>query len=325
MRLVAVTRVLNEDDIIEAFVRHHAPLLDHHLLLDNGSTDRTIEILRALKQEGARLTVLQNTSAAFAESHYNTVLFNIAGRNLQADWVVYLDCDEFLDERRVPGGLRARLAQMGPGNMCLELPLWNYSPMPDDDPSEPIIPRRVRKRSTEFAELGKLCIRGSLAGQGVLIGAGNHVAVWQGKMLAAQRAPDLPLAHYYRRSPWQQLTKIVIGRLKTLTGGRFTQDSGINTHYTQTFDTLRDDPAAVLLDPAFLAYSPSEESVVEDAIAYAGGALRYTPNTDPRMKAVSVIAAYAETLARQHGMLIDELPAMRAMVDKAASEWTQII
>ncbi len=41
MRLVAVTRVLNEDDIIEAFVRHHAPLLAHHLLLDKSAHEWT--------------------------------------------------------------------------------------------------------------------------------------------------------------------------------------------------------------------------------------------------------------------------------------------
>ena len=325
MRLVAVTRVLNEDDIIEAFVRHHAPLLDHHLLLDNGSTDRTIEILRALKQEGVRLTVLQNTSAAFAESHYNTVLFNLAGRNLGADWVVYLDCDEFLDERRVPGGLRARLAQMTPSDACIQLPLWAYHPTPGDDEAEPIVPRRVRRRETKYAELGKLCIRGVLAGQGLQVGAGNHVAVWQNKILTAPMASDLPLAHYYRRSAWQMLTKSVVGWLKTLTGGRFTDAAGINTHYRGTFETLRDDPASLLLGRDFLSYVPAQMDLVDDPISYAGGQLRYSEAIDPRMKAVSVIAAYAEALARQHARLIDGVPAVRDLVDKAASELTQIV
>ena len=325
MRLVAVTRVLNEDDIIEAFVRHHARLLDHHVLLDNGSTDRTIEILRALKQEGSQLTVLQNTSASFAESEYNTVLFNLAGRNFNADWVLYLDCDEFLDERRVPGGLRARLAQMGPNDNCLQLPLWTYHPLADDDSEEPIVPRRIRRRNTAFAEMGKLCIRGSLAGAGVQVVAGAHVAVWQNRILAPQLALDLPLAHYYRRSPWQQLTKVVVGWLKTLTGGQFTRDSQINIHYRGTFQKLRDDPAKVLLDPAFLCYAPNEADIVDDPIAYAGGPLRYTEMVDPRMKTVSVITGYAEALAQQHARLIDEVPPARALVEKSALEWTQIV
>jgi hypothetical protein len=59
MRLVAASRVLNEDDILEAFVRHHAALVDHHIFLDNGSSDRSLAILRALQAEGLPLTVLQ--------------------------------------------------------------------------------------------------------------------------------------------------------------------------------------------------------------------------------------------------------------------------
>jgi hypothetical protein len=34
VRLVAATRVRNEDDIIEAFVRHHVALADRLVLLD---------------------------------------------------------------------------------------------------------------------------------------------------------------------------------------------------------------------------------------------------------------------------------------------------
>jgi len=327
MRLIAVSRVLNEDDIIEAFLRHHAPLIDHHLLLDNGSTDRTIEILRSLKQEGIRITVLQNRSPAFGEYQYNTALFTLAARNLAADWVLFLDCDEFLDERRVAGGLRARLAETNPNDTCLHLPMVAYHPMPQDDPAEPIVPRRIRKREVKFADLCKLCMRGALAAHGVRIGAGNHAAVLQGRILAARIAADLPLAHYDRRSAWQALTKAVIGRLKTLTGGRVTKQDGINAHYTSTFESLRDNPESLLLDPGFLSYSPPSDSVVDDPIAYAGAALRYTVPTDPMMKAVSVIAAYAEALAQQQGRLIDAdgCVPVRTLVEQWAAQWTQLL
>ena len=59
MRLVAVTRIRNEDDIVEAFARHHAALVDHHVFLDNGSADGTLAILAALHRDGLPLTVLQ--------------------------------------------------------------------------------------------------------------------------------------------------------------------------------------------------------------------------------------------------------------------------
>ncbi len=51
MRLTAVTRVFNEEDIIEPFIRHHAAFAAAHILLDNGSGDRTLDILASLRRE----------------------------------------------------------------------------------------------------------------------------------------------------------------------------------------------------------------------------------------------------------------------------------
>ena len=48
MRLTAVSKVLDEADIIEAFVRHTAAFVSHQIILDNGSCDGTVEILKQL-------------------------------------------------------------------------------------------------------------------------------------------------------------------------------------------------------------------------------------------------------------------------------------
>ena len=57
MRLVAVTRVMNEDDIIESMARHHAALVDHHVFLDNGSIDRTLGVVFGLVRGAALVMV----------------------------------------------------------------------------------------------------------------------------------------------------------------------------------------------------------------------------------------------------------------------------
>ena len=54
MRIVAITRVLDEADIIEAFVRHTAAYVQHHIFVDNGSIDGTVEILRRYSKTGSR-------------------------------------------------------------------------------------------------------------------------------------------------------------------------------------------------------------------------------------------------------------------------------
>jgi len=35
MKLIAVTRIRNDDDIVESFVQHHARIVDQHIFLDN--------------------------------------------------------------------------------------------------------------------------------------------------------------------------------------------------------------------------------------------------------------------------------------------------
>ena len=325
MRLIAVSRVLNEDDIIEAFVRHHAPLVDHHVMLDNGSTDRTIEILRALKQEGMRITVLQNRAPMFSEVRFNTMLFQLAASRFAANWVLFLDCDEFLDERRVAGGLRARLAETKQADACLHLPMAWYHVTQYDDAGELIVPLRIRRREPKLTDVCKVCVRGEYAVAGVEIDGGNHSVSWHDQRIPARMAHDLPLAHYYRRSAWQAVSKAVIGRLKVLAAGQVPIEGGANFHYAKTFETIRDNPAAVLLDQAFVEFVPSDDKVIDDPIAYAGTALRYTQPGDPRMKAISVVAAYAESLAQQHGRLIDGNPAVRMTVENLATQWTQIL
>jgi N-acetylglutamate synthase/N-acetylornithine aminotransferase len=45
MICIAVTRIKNEADIIEAFVRHHAHYFDAILVSDDASTDDSLPIL----------------------------------------------------------------------------------------------------------------------------------------------------------------------------------------------------------------------------------------------------------------------------------------
>jgi hypothetical protein len=325
MRLVAVTRVLNEDDLIEAFLRHHAPIVDHHILLDNGSTDRTIAIMRAMKDEGLRITVLQNRSPMFAEKLYNTMLFRMAAKEFAADWVLCLDCDEFLDERRVEGGLRGRLATVGDEEMCLHVPWAHYHRMPQDDATELIVPRRIKFREPEIGGIAKVCVRGALAAHGLEIDAGSHHALWHGNRVAARACPDLPLAHYYARSSWQMLSKAVIGRLKVLAAGQAEIAARRNDHYTPTFEKLRDDPTGLFHEVEGLdRHGPSTE-VIADPIRYGGDELRYTTPTDPMAKAAQIIAAHAEELAQQHGRLLDGNAGARMVVENMAAQWTRLI
>jgi hypothetical protein len=95
-RIVAITRIKDEIDIVEAFVRHSAELVDHHILIDNGSIDGTLDVLRRLHEDGLRISVFRNPVPILNTWHFAQILLKLAGRMQQADWVVPLDADEFL-------------------------------------------------------------------------------------------------------------------------------------------------------------------------------------------------------------------------------------
>ncbi len=113
MWLTAVTRLLDEEDIVEQFVRHNAAFVQSHIFLDNGSGDRSLDILAALQREGVQLSVYRNASPVFVEPIFNTALMNLAIAERATDWVVFLDCDEFIDERGAGSGLQPALALSG--------------------------------------------------------------------------------------------------------------------------------------------------------------------------------------------------------------------
>ena len=338
MKLVAVTRILNEDDIVEAFVRHHQPMFDHHLFLDNGSTDRTLEILARLHQEGARLTLLQNTAPFYVEPAYNTNLYGHAARHLAANWVTFLDCDEFVDARRgqegsagggSAGGLRARLAGLPAEIGCLKIATADYFDTAQHGAAgaapgiDLLVPRRITRRErVPAAPVPRVSVRGSLAAQGATVEGGNHEAYLSGAPIPAVTATDIAIAHFPRRSPWQAMAKAAIGRLKVLAAGREEVENQRSYHYTGMFETLRDTPEMILRNPGHMAPSHADLDLVDDPIDYLGGALRYTQPSDPAVKALRSVLAYSELLAQQHGRLRDTNEGVRMQTQHWASTWS---
>ncbi len=322
MNIVAVTRILNEDDIVEAFVRHHATMADHHIFLDNGSTDNTLIILRALKDEGFNLSVLQNRAPFFAQVNYNTALFRNARAVFSADWVLFLDTDEFVDTRQAGKSFTELIAAVPEETDCLGLPSLTYFDLAHDDPEELIVPQRMGSRErTPQEPVSKLFVRGRLADAGVIIDAGQHRALLGGEPIAPYTGHGMVLGHYYRRSAWQEMGKSVLGYLKVVAGPQEERDKNRSAHYRGVFTKLRDEPED-LFDQAFLHPSYAERDMIDDPSPYLGGPLRYTQASDPAMKVVRVLLTYAEQLAQSHAGFIDMNEDNRARAEHATYDWS---
>jgi hypothetical protein len=103
MRLVAISRVLDEADTIKAFVQHTAVFVDHRIFLDSGSKDGTAGLPSALKRDGISLADFWIYHLLCQLSSHLISTFLEAIENHGTDPVICLEADR-------DAGLRARLA-----------------------------------------------------------------------------------------------------------------------------------------------------------------------------------------------------------------------
>jgi len=92
--------VKNESDIIESFVRINSLVLDEIHIIDDGSSDETLNILKNLKNEGYKISVhFHNLKEVQQQSKLMTNIVKDT-RHLGWDYAILLDADEFLIDDR---------------------------------------------------------------------------------------------------------------------------------------------------------------------------------------------------------------------------------
>lgn len=291
MRLVGLAIVRNEEDILEASLRHNLRALDAMVVVDHGSSDATPEILAALSAEGLAIETRADASIGFDEA---ALLTAHARRILAsgADVCVPLDADQFLrvssraalDSALAVHPGRHRLARLvtacpstGPGNAIARL-------------------SRVRRPAVERHGLG-----GVLVGKALLddpsarISPGHHgVDPGQGGTAAAiDRLPEsvIEIVHLPVRSTDQLTAKFAVGHLSRLLGGL--AESAIAPHtrrgYAAVLAGRSADPAAVVANWGM----PDDRLVAPDAVAWIEEEL-----VDPRTPLLHTPDRSAAPLAR---------------------------
>jgi glycosyltransferase involved in cell wall biosynthesis len=309
MNIIGVCRILNEDDIVEAVIRHHLKHFDRVILLDDGSQDDTIFIIRSLIDENLPITLIEKPCLVSDERGRNTFLYHTACEQFSADWVVFFDADEFLDMRGRQEGLRPFLQSVPPKFGTIMLPMMNYLDSYTDDLDQIIVPERMVWRTGKDIGVYKVIVRGGL-GRGVHIHEGNHTAYLNGSELIYFGGSNLFIAHFPRRSGWQDIYKWIIMRMKIIAAGDRETSKGTGSHYIRPLDILRDNPAQILDDKGFFHRSPTQD-MVNDPMRYDGGLLKYTKLVNYRDKCVSLVISHALNLSAEFGRLMDSDEELR--------------
>lgn len=324
--VVAISCVRDEQDMIEAFVRHTLAVADRLLLLDNGSTDATPDILDRLIAEGLPLEVRPDPSLGCWQWRRMTGLMREAAGRMGAAWVLPLDADELLVARGGRSGLRTFLAR-APGPV--HVPMISYVATSMDDAAERHPARRIRHRLRTEARWCKALVPARIAGLAdAFLAQGNHFVEIGGAPCPGEEVLEdqLHLAHFPARTPEQLGAKVATHRLQYL--AMTARGEGWGSHYDHPYGALKGDWASFeAMAPEVMARNvavPGDDgrlALIDAPAPYLGGPLRYTPPPGCGAHAVlSRLLSYAEQLAAGHADRCREVEALSAERDGLLAE-----
>lgn len=96
-KIVMIIICKNEEDVIAENIRFHKIMgIEHFVVMDNGSTDKTREILQSFQDLNiVNLIIFDNPSQKFEKKKWIWQLVKFAQKNLGATHVIPCDADEF--------------------------------------------------------------------------------------------------------------------------------------------------------------------------------------------------------------------------------------
>ena len=94
-KIVAISRVKNEADFIERFIRINGQIVDAFVIFDDQSSDETISIIQNLHAEGHPIALGKIQDAQNNQAFFTDMMFQLAQR-FNPDYIIPLDADELL-------------------------------------------------------------------------------------------------------------------------------------------------------------------------------------------------------------------------------------
>lgn len=213
MKIVSITQVKNESDIIESFIRYHLNIVDEMIILENGSSDETPIIINNLIKENLPIKLINDSDFYYTQDIKTTALLNKAVKEYGADLVLILDVDEFIinDNNENP---RKILESINLKNYYL-IKWTTYIPTPNDDYNIKFIPQRITHRRDENLEqFYKVIVPKDIVNQyDIKVAMGSHDLIIEGadKSKLIKKDLNLKIAHFPLRSKEQCISKISIG------------------------------------------------------------------------------------------------------------------
>lgn len=235
MKIATISKIKNEADIIESFVRYHAEIVDAMFFVENGSTDGTVSILRLLIEEGYPITIFDESEQEFDELRFINQYADLVLKSNRIDWLVPIDADEFLDA----GGENPRTYMEKWDIDFVYTVMWKtYVWNEDLEKKSGFVPDRFEKyRDEEYETFRKVVIPGQLYERGkLLITHGNHDVL--GIELKKKSDSSIKFLHYPIRSREQFKAQIVVNAIMEIS--RSSRREGEAWHWDNAYRAIKE-------------------------------------------------------------------------------------
>jgi hypothetical protein len=241
MKIISMSWVRNEADIIEHVARYYAGIVDHMVFVDNASEDATPDILESLRREGLPLTIRHDPSHMHRQDGALTDLMHELADTEQPDFLLPFDADECIAGDG-SDDIRSLLLQASAETITL-LPWHTYVPLDTDDASEPNPFRRiVNRRALEEPQYYKVLIPRAFHGAAFGLCRGNHALKYlsTGEPVPSAVAEHLFMSHFPVRSAEQIMRKATQGWQRNL--ARPNVRPGESFHWAKMVESFEENP-----------------------------------------------------------------------------------
>jgi glycosyltransferase involved in cell wall biosynthesis len=260
--IIAIGMVKNEEDILEAFVRHTLHYVDHLQLIENGSQDATLEILQRLQAEGLPLDVIVDPTFKYNQGYRITALYGKVLLKHKPRFVIPLDADEFI-QAPSKAAFDAALERIPPNGMGV----WPWRTCLPSNPKELLIRDRFAlARKHESKQHGKIILRAPANGidPRLEITQGSHNAIRSRRPLPSIIFDDMHLAHLPVRSIRQLTQKVILGWMANVSQFK-TTDPACGFHWGELYRRALELTPEDLVREAY-NYSEKNRSIYMDCM-----------------------------------------------------------
>lgn len=240
MKIASYTLVNNEEEMIESFVRYNANFVDEMHIIDNGCTDGTIDIVRALQKEGYKIFLHDESVRAYEQKFIEDKYFEILKKDETVDLILPLDCDELPITEG--GDVRSALEALPMDKITLAYWKWYVLREEDNQDEKNVLLRMKYALHQELVKDTKVIVPRKVAlEKNVELVTGHHDVVRNGIEVMLQ--DKIFIAHYRLISERQYVTKS-IGRVIRYIAGL---DGNLDTAHVnyQLFKMLESDKSYV--------------------------------------------------------------------------------